>query len=71
MQPYFSLKPYGNLKKTIMIGDSEIDSMSAQNAGVPFVLIQEGYTDKTSKEIKHDVLIKDFINFDKVIEKYL
>ena len=54
-----------------MIGDSEIDSMSAQNAGVPFVLIQEGYTDKTSKEIKHDVLIKDFINFDKVIEKYL
>ena len=61
----------GNLKKTIMIGDSEIDSMSAQNAGVPFVLVQEGYTDKTSKEIKHDVLIKDFINFDKVIEKYL
>ena len=61
----------GNLKKTIMIGDSEIDSMSAQNAGIPFVLIQDGYTDKTSKEIKHDVLIKDFINLDKVIEKYL
>jgi phosphoglycolate phosphatase len=61
----------GNLKKTIMIGDSEVDSMSAQNARIPFVLIQEGYTDKTSKEIKHDVLIKDFVNFDKIIEKYL
>jgi len=61
----------GNLKKTIMIGDSEVDSMSAQNARIPFVLIQGGYTDKTSKEIKHDVLIKDFVNFDKVIEKYL
>jgi len=61
----------GNLKKTIMIGDSEVDSMSAQNARIPFVLIQGGYTDKTSKEIKHDVLIKDFVNFDKIIEKYL
>jgi len=61
----------GNLKKTIMIGDSEVDSMSAQNADIPFVLIQGGYTDKTSKEIKHDVLIKDFVNFDKIIEKYL
>ena len=61
----------GNLKKTIMIGDSEVDSMSAQNARIPFVLIQGGYTDKTSKEIKHDVLIKDFVNFDKIINKYL
>ena len=61
----------GDLKKTIMIGDSEVDSMSAENAGIPFVLLQGGYTNKTSKEIKHDVLIKDFMNFDKIIEKYL
>ena len=45
--------------------------MSAYNANLPFVLVEEGYTGKSSKEIKHDVLIKDFINFEKIIEKYL
>ena len=54
-----------------MIGDSEVDGKSAENANIPFVLVDDGYTEKTSKEIKHDELIKDFNNFDKVIEKYL
>ena len=61
----------GDLKKTIMVGDSEVDAMSADNAKLPFVLIENGYTEKTTKEIKHDILIKDFINFEKIIEKYL
>ena len=61
----------GDLKKTIMVGDSEVDSMSASNAKIPFVLVEDGYTEKSSKEIPHDVLIKDFINFEKIIEKYL
>jgi len=61
----------GNLKKTIMVGDSEVDEMSAENAKIPFVLVKDGYTEKSTKEIKHDELIKDFKNFDKVIEKYL
>jgi phosphoglycolate phosphatase len=61
----------GDVKKTIMIGDSEIDSQSAENASLPFVLLQDGYTDKKVSEIKHDHLIRDFINFDKVIENYL
>ena len=61
----------GNLKKTIMVGDSEVDSMSAYNAKLPFVLIKDGYTEKTEKEIKHEVLISDFIGFEKIIEKYL
>ena len=61
----------GNLKKAIMVGDSEVDSNSAYNANLPFVLIKDGYTEKSEKEIKHDELIKDFIDFDKVIEKYL
>ena len=61
----------GNLKKTIMIGDSEVDAMSAHNAKLPFILIKDGYTEKTEKEIKHDELISDFVNFDKIIEKYL
>ena len=61
----------GDLKKTIMIGDSEVDAMSAHNAKLPFVLVKDGYTEKTEKEIKHDNLISDFTGFEKIIEKYL
>jgi len=61
----------GDLKKTIMIGDSEVDATSAQNAKLPFVLVKDGYTEKTEKEIKHDELISDFVNFEKIIKKYL
>ncbi len=61
----------GDLKKTIMIGDSEVDAISAQNAKLPFVLIKNGYTEKTEREIKHDELISDFVNFEKIIEKYI
>ena len=61
----------GDLKKSIMVGDSEVDSNSAYNANLPFVLVKNGYTEKSEKEIKHDELINDFINFQKIIEKYL
>ena len=61
----------GDLKKTIMVGDSEVDANSAHNANLPFVLVKDGYTEKSEKEIKHDELISDFIGFNKVIEKYL
>ena len=61
----------GDLKKTMMIGDSEVDALSAHNAKLPFVLVKDGYTEKTEKEIKHDELISDFVNFEKIIKKYL
>mgnify|MGYP001476679217 CR=1 FL=1 len=61
----------GDLKKTIMVGDSEVDAMSANNAKLPFILVKDGYTEKTESEIKHDELISDFIGFEKIIEKYL
>ena len=54
-----------------MVGDSEVDAMSAENAQLPFVLVENGYTEKTTQEIKHGVLIKNFVNFEKIIEKYL
>ena len=56
----------GDLKKTIMVGDSEVDAMSAHNAKLPFVLIKDGYTEKTEKEIKHNELISDFVDFEKL-----
>ena len=61
----------GNLKKTIMIGDSEVDEMSANGAKIPFILVKDGYTEKSEKEIKHHDLISDYVDFEKVIEKYL
>ena len=61
----------GDLQKTIMVGDSEVDANSAHNAKLPFVLVKDGYTEKNENEIKHDELISDFIGFEKIIEKYL
>jgi phosphoglycolate phosphatase len=61
----------GDLKKTIMVGDSEVDEMAATNAKLPFILVADGYTEKTVEQIKHDVLIKDYVGFDKIISKYL
>ena len=61
----------GNLKKSIMIGDSETDSGAAEAAGIPFVLIEGGYTEKKSNQIYHNHLAKNFIGLEKIIEKYL
>ena len=61
----------GDLKKTIMVGDSEVDEMAATNAKLPFILVADGYTEKTVEQIKHDVLIKDYVGFDKIISRYL
>ena len=61
----------GNIKKTIMIGDSETDSKAAKSANIPFVLIEDGYTEKKSNEIYHDHLVRNFINLEKIINNYL
>ncbi len=61
----------GNLKKTLMIGDSESDANAAKAAGIPVILLEDGYTEKKTKEIYHNHLIKDFIGIEKIIAKYL
>ena len=61
----------GDLKRTIMVGDSETDEMAAHRAKIPFVLVEGGYTEKSVLQIKHNVLIKNYIGFDKIISKYL
>ena len=61
----------GNVKKTIMVGDSETDSNAAKAANIPFVLIEGGYTEKKIDEIYHDHLVKDFVGLEKIIKKYL
>ena len=61
----------GNIKKSLMIGDSETDGNAAKAAGVTFILLKDGYTEKKVEEIPHDYLIKDFVGIEKIISKYL
>ena len=61
----------GDIKKSIMIGDSETDAESAKSAGIPFILLEDGYTEKKVSEIHHDYLIKDFVNIEEIINKHL
>ncbi len=61
----------GELNKSLMIGDSETDSESAKAAGLPFILLEDGYTDKSINEIYHNHLIKDFNGIERIINKYI
>jgi len=61
----------GDIKKTLMVGDSEVDAKAAENASLRFVLLEDGYTDIKVSQMKYDHLIKDFIGLDKIIKNYL
>ena len=61
----------GDLKKTIMIGDSETDANAAKAAEIPMILLEDGYTEKNIDEIYHNHLIRDFIGIEKTISEYL
>ena len=61
----------GNLKKSIMIGDSETDSKAAEDADITFILIENGYTEKKPNQIHYNHLVKNFIGLDKIIQKYI
>ena len=61
----------GDVKKTIMIGDSESDANAAKAAEIPVILLENGYTEKNTTEIYHNHLIKDFTGIEKIIKKYL
>ena len=58
-------------KKSLMVGDSENDADAAKSAGIPMILVEDGYTDKKIDQIYHDHLIKDFIGMEKIVSKYL
>ncbi len=61
----------GDLKKTLMVGDSETDANAAKAAGIPVILLEDGYTEKNITKIYHNHLVKDFIGIEKIVSKYL
>ena len=61
----------GDVKKSLMIGDSETDANAAKAASIPVILLENGYTEKNTDEIYHNHLIKDFIGIEKIVSTYL
>ena len=61
----------GDIRKTIMIGDSENDADAAKSARVPMILVEDGYTEKKIDQIYHNHLIKDFVGIENIVLKYL
>ena len=61
----------GDINKSIMIGDSENDADAAKSAGIPMILLKNGYTNKKVEQIYHDHLIDDFIGLEKIVSSYL
>ena len=61
----------GDINKSLMIGDSESDANAAKNAGLPMILLEDGYTEKNTTEIYHNHVRKDFEGMEKIISKYL
>ena len=61
----------GEKTKSIMIGDSEVDSEASYNAQLPFVLVEDGYTEKNINEIRHDYKIKNFHFLKEIVEKFI
>jgi phosphoglycolate phosphatase len=61
----------GDIKKSLMFGDSEADANAAKAASIPVILLENGYTEKNTDEIYHNHLIKDFIGVEKIVSTYL
>ena len=61
----------GSIKKSLMIGDSENDAEAAKLAGIPMILLEEGYTNRKTDQIYHDHLIKDFNGLEILISSHL
>jgi len=61
----------GDIKKSLMIGDSETDANAAKSASIPMILLENGYTERNTNAIYHNHLIKDFVDIEKIISQYL
>ena len=61
----------GDIKKSLMIGDSESDSEAAKSAGIPMILLKDGYADRNVDQSYHNHLINDFNDIEKIISLYL
>ena len=61
----------GYINKSLMIGDSETDANTALAAKIPFILLEDGYTEKSVSQIHHNHLVKNFIGIEEIILSYI
>ena len=61
----------GDIKKSLMTGDSETDANAAKSASLPIILLENGYTERNTNEIYHNHLIKDYVGIEKIVSQYL
>lgn len=54
----------GNIKHSVMVGDSISDIDGAKNAGIPVIAVDFGYTDVPVDQLNPDVVISHFNDFD-------
>ncbi len=59
----------GDLTKTIMIGDSETDFMTAVNAKVPSIIFTFGYSDRPVTELAADALLDHYRYLPEAVRK--
>ena len=59
----------GDMRKTIMIGDSETDFMTAENAKVPSIIFTFGYSDRPVTELTPDALLDHYRYLPEAIRK--
>lgn len=59
----------GDLSRTIMIGDSETDFMTAVNAGVPSVIFTFGYSDRPVSELTPGALLDHYRYLPEAVRK--
>ena len=50
----------GDMKRVIMVGDSETDHLTARNAHVPSILFTHGYSERPLAELYPDALLDGF-----------
>ena len=66
------LKKYNFKKSKILIfGDSEVDYKLSSHYKIKYILVKNGYTNKTYNQIKHNLLINDYNNLLKIVNELL
>ena len=58
-------------EKGIPFGYVPSQEFLAKEAGMPVILLEDGYTEKNTSEIYHNHLIRDFVGIEKIVLKYL
>ena len=56
---------------TVYVGDSEVDSETAKNAKVRFILFSKGYRKSSIEEIKPDFSFSSYENLPRILERSL